>query len=45
MFGETKAFSRFSYPVLNFPVQDIGAAVDGLAECGVQIERYPQPCR
>jgi predicted enzyme related to lactoylglutathione lyase len=28
------------YTILNFPVEDIDAAVDGLAERGVQLERY-----
>ncbi|WP_330059158.1 VOC family protein [Paenarthrobacter sp. Z7-10] len=28
--------------MLNFPVRDIGTAVDGLGERGVQFERYPQ---
>ena len=28
------------YTILNFPVDDIDAAVDGLAERGVQLERY-----
>lgn len=30
-----------SFTVLNFPVDDIDEAVDGLAEFGVQFERYP----
>jgi catechol 2,3-dioxygenase-like lactoylglutathione lyase family enzyme len=29
-----------SYTILNFPVDDIDAAVDGLAERGVEFERY-----
>ena len=29
-----------SYTILNFPVDDVDAAVDGLAERGVQMERY-----
>ena len=29
-----------SYTILNFPVDDIDVAVDGLAERGVQFERY-----
>src|SRR5205085_6883942 len=29
-----------SYTVLNFPVDDIDAAVDGLVERGVEFERY-----
>ncbi len=28
------------YTILNFPVEDIEATVDGLTERGVQIERY-----
>ena len=28
------------YTILNFPVEDIDAAVDGLAERGVEFERY-----
>ena len=31
-----------SYTVLNFPVDDIEAAVDELARRGVRFERYPQ---
>ena len=31
-----------SFTVLNFPVDDIEAAVDGLAERGVTFERYPE---
>lgn len=30
-----------AFTVLNFPVDDIGAAVDGLAAVGVQMIRYP----
>jgi catechol 2,3-dioxygenase-like lactoylglutathione lyase family enzyme len=30
-----------TYTVLNFPVADIGQAVDQLAAGGVQLERYP----
>jgi catechol 2,3-dioxygenase-like lactoylglutathione lyase family enzyme len=30
-----------TYTVLNFPVDDIGATVDALAERGVRFERYP----
>ena len=29
-----------NYTILNFPVDDVDAAVDGLAERGVQFERY-----
>jgi catechol 2,3-dioxygenase-like lactoylglutathione lyase family enzyme len=29
-----------SYTILNFPVEDVDAAVDGLAARGVQFERY-----
>jgi catechol 2,3-dioxygenase-like lactoylglutathione lyase family enzyme len=29
-----------SFTILNFPVEDIGAAVDDLAERGVELERY-----
>ena len=29
-----------NYTILNFPVDDIDAAVDGLAARGVQFERY-----
>jgi catechol 2,3-dioxygenase-like lactoylglutathione lyase family enzyme len=30
-----------TYTILNFPVDDIGAAVDALAARGVRFERYP----
>lgn len=30
-----------SFTVLNFPVDDIGAAVDALNAAGVELERYP----
>ena len=33
-------FEPATYTVLNFPVDDIDAAVDGLASRGVEIERY-----
>src|SRR5215210_8484500 len=33
-------FTPATYTILNFPVDDIDAAVDGLAERGVQLERY-----
>jgi catechol 2,3-dioxygenase-like lactoylglutathione lyase family enzyme len=29
-----------NYTILNFPVEDVGAAVDELAERGVEFERY-----
>ena len=29
-----------TYTVLNFPVKDIGEAVDALARAGIQLERY-----
>lgn len=31
-----------TFTILNFPVDDIDAAVDGLAERGVRFERYPE---
>lgn len=31
-----------SFTILNFPVDDIEAAVDGLAQRGVSMERYPE---
>jgi catechol 2,3-dioxygenase-like lactoylglutathione lyase family enzyme len=33
-------FTPATYTILNFPVADIDAAVDGLAERGVRFERY-----
>jgi catechol 2,3-dioxygenase-like lactoylglutathione lyase family enzyme len=30
-----------TYTILNFPVDDVDAAVDALAERGVEMERYP----
>jgi predicted enzyme related to lactoylglutathione lyase len=33
-------FTPATYTILNFPVDDIDAAVDGLVERGVTIERY-----
>jgi catechol 2,3-dioxygenase-like lactoylglutathione lyase family enzyme len=33
-------FTPASYTILNFPVDDIDAAVDGLAARGVEFERY-----
>jgi predicted enzyme related to lactoylglutathione lyase len=35
-------FVPATYTVLNFPVEDIDAAVDGLAERGVGFERYEE---
>jgi predicted enzyme related to lactoylglutathione lyase len=37
---EKPDFTPATYTILNFPVDDIDAAVDGLAERGVQFERY-----
>lgn len=34
-------FEPAGYTVLNFPVEDVEAAVDGLAARGVAFERYP----
>jgi catechol 2,3-dioxygenase-like lactoylglutathione lyase family enzyme len=34
------AHTPASYTILNFPVHDIDAAVDGLVARGVQLERY-----
>jgi len=34
-----------TYTILNFPVSDIEAAVDGLTERGVRFERYEGPRR
>lgn len=33
-------FEPATYTVLNFPVDDVDAAVDGLASLGVEFERY-----
>lgn len=33
-------YTPADYTILNFPVEDIEATVDGLTERGVQIERY-----
>ena len=30
-----------TYTMLNFPVPDVGAAVDELAKAGIKMERYP----
>lgn len=35
-------FEPATYTVLNFPVDDIDAAVDGLSERGVEFERYEE---
>jgi catechol 2,3-dioxygenase-like lactoylglutathione lyase family enzyme len=37
---EKPDFTPATYTILNFPVDDIDAAVDGLAERGVELERY-----
>ena len=37
---EKEDFVPATYTILNFPVDDVDAAVDGLAERGVQMERY-----
>lgn len=37
---EKPDFVAATYTILNFPVDDVEAAVDGLAERGVQTERY-----
>jgi catechol 2,3-dioxygenase-like lactoylglutathione lyase family enzyme len=37
---EKPDFTPATYTILNFPVDDIDAAVDGLAARGVQFERY-----
>ena len=37
---EKPDFTPATYTILNFPVDDIDEAVDGLAERGVQFERY-----
>jgi predicted enzyme related to lactoylglutathione lyase len=37
---EKPDFTPATYTILNFPVDDIDAAVDGLAERGVSFERY-----
>lgn len=34
-------FVPAAYTILNFPVPDVAAAVDALAERGVRMERYP----
>jgi catechol 2,3-dioxygenase-like lactoylglutathione lyase family enzyme len=36
-----EAHTPASFTILNFPVDDIEAAVDGLAARGVSFERYP----
>jgi predicted enzyme related to lactoylglutathione lyase len=40
MVYEKPDFAPATYTILNFVVPDVGAAVDGLAERGVQLERY-----
>jgi len=37
---EKPDFTRATYTILNFPVDDIDAAVDELAERGISFERY-----
>jgi catechol 2,3-dioxygenase-like lactoylglutathione lyase family enzyme len=37
---EKPDFTPATYTILNFPVDDIDEAVDGLAQRGVQLERY-----
>jgi catechol 2,3-dioxygenase-like lactoylglutathione lyase family enzyme len=37
---EEPSFTPASYTILNFPVDDVEAAVDGLAARGVEFERY-----
>jgi predicted enzyme related to lactoylglutathione lyase len=37
---EKEDFTPATYTILNFPVDDIDAAVDGLAARGVEFERY-----
>jgi catechol 2,3-dioxygenase-like lactoylglutathione lyase family enzyme len=37
---EKPDFTPATYTVLNFPVEDVGAAVDDLVERGVSFERY-----
>ena len=37
---EKPDFAPATYTILNFPVDDIDEAVDGLAQRGVQLERY-----
>jgi hypothetical protein len=35
-------FTPATYTILNFDVDDVEAAVDGLAARGVEFERYPE---
>ena len=37
---EKEDFVPATYTILNFPVDDVDAAVDGLAERGVEMDRY-----
>lgn len=37
---EKEDFVPATYTILNFPVSDVDAAVDGLVERGVEMERY-----
>jgi predicted enzyme related to lactoylglutathione lyase len=37
---EKPGFAPASYTILNFPVADVDAAVDGLVERGIEMERY-----
>ena len=37
---EKEDFVPATYTILNFPVPDVDAAVDGLVEHGVEMERY-----
>lgn len=39
---EKPDFEPATYTILNFPVEDIDEAVDGLAERGVRFERYDE---
>jgi len=34
-------YAPATYTILNFPVEDVDAAVDALVERGVEMERYP----
>jgi hypothetical protein len=40
VYPKGEAHAPASFTILNFPVDDIEAAVDGLAERGVSFERY-----
>jgi predicted enzyme related to lactoylglutathione lyase len=37
---EKPGFAPANYTILNFPVPDVEAAVDGLVERGIEMERY-----